>query len=424
MIDKEILKAIIVEGQELLSDIKPVERAFKFEAQARYVFVGVRQAGKSFLMYLRAKELIAAGKNPEEFLFINFDDERLLGFEASDFDSILQAYSSLYDGKPILFLDEIQNIEGWEHFARRMANQRYMTYITGSNAKMLSRDIATRLGGRFMEQRVFPYSFREYLRANSIEPSANWKYGKEKGGIERCLTDYFRWGGFPELTYFSDKRKWLNELYDKIILSDIIQRNSIKNEDALRLFVRRLAENIKTPTSYNRLANIIKATGVSTNTASIAQYADFCRDSCLLFPIENYASKFVERASVKKHYFVDNGLLNIFLIDSDTALMENICALTLYRNSFEAEGNAVYFYNKETEIDFYLPERRKAIQASYSISDSGTLEREVKALVDFHRKYGLDEAEIITYSESRTIEAEGLAIRVISLAEWLLSFPW
>ena len=211
MIDKEILKAIIVEGQELLSDIKPVERAFKFEAQARYVFVGVRQAGKSFLMYLRAKELIAAGKNPEEFLFINFDDERLLGFEASDFDSILQAYSSLYDGKPILFLDEIQNIEGWEHFARRMANQRYMTYITGSNAKMLSRDIATRLGGRFMEQRVFPYSFREYLRANSIEPSANWKYGKEKGGIERCLTDYFRWGGFPELTYFSDKRKWLNE---------------------------------------------------------------------------------------------------------------------------------------------------------------------------------------------------------------------
>ncbi len=418
----ETLKSIIVEGQELLHELHPISREYNLEEKARYVFVGIRQSGKSYMLYLRALKLIKEGHDIREMLFVNFDDERLIGMEAKDLDSILQAYSSMYDLKPTIFLDEIQNIDGWEHFARRLANQKYMVYITGSNAKKLSRDISTTLGARYVEEFIFPYSFKEYLRANDVSVDPNWMYGKTKGEIDRYLSSYFKWGGFPELLLFKNKRQWLNELYEKIILGDIISRYGIKNELALRLAVRRLAENIKTPTSYNRLANIVKASDVSTNVASIQEYVKFCTDACLLFSLENYASKFVEKATVKKHYFIDNGLLNIFLTDSDTSLLENICAITLFHNSFQNDDQKVFYYNKEVEIDFYIPSIKKGIQASYSVNDPATLEREIKALTTFHRHYGLNKAEIITYSEERTIETPNLKVHVIPLAKWLLSF--
>lgn len=422
--DIETLKAIIIEGQELLDELEPIARDTELEDQARYVFVGIRQSGKSYMLYLRALHLIALGHSKREMLFINFDDERLIGMKAENLDYILKAYSSMFELKPILFLDEIQNVEGWEHFARRLANQKYMVYITGSNAKMLSRDIASTLGARYIELSVFPFSFHEFLRAKKIGIEKGWQYGKRKGEVERALSEYFTWGGFPELILFKNKRHWLNELYEKIILGDIIARNKIKNETALRLAVRRLAENIKTPTSYNRLANIVKGTDVSTNVASIAEYVGYCTDACLLFSLENYASKFVERMTVRKHYFMDNGLLNIFLTDSETSLMENLCALTLYRNATSHSEEKVYFYNKEVEMDFYIPSQKKGIQAAFSVSDPNTLELEVKALTKFHRLYGLNEAEIVTYSESRTIEIEGLTIKIRPLAEWLLEFDY
>ena len=198
----ETLKAIIIEGQELLIDISPTKRIMSLEPNARYVFVGIRQAGKSYMLYLQALKLIEDGHNLKEMLFINFDDERLIDFKTSDFDFILKAYNSLYESKPILFLDEIQNVEDWEHFARRLANQKYMVYITGSNAKMLSKDIATTLGARYIEQRVFPYSFKEFLYANGVETDKELMYGKKRGETERQLNTYFQWGGFPELLLF------------------------------------------------------------------------------------------------------------------------------------------------------------------------------------------------------------------------------
>lgn len=416
----ETLKSIIIESQEILEEVQVVPRAFQFEAVARYVFVGVRQAGKSYLLYQRALELIGQGHSIKEMIVVNFDDERLIGFSASDFDLILQAYASLYPHKPILFLDEIQNIEGWEHFARRMADRKYAIYVTGSNAKMLSRDVATVLGARFLGQYVFPYSFREFLFAHGVSAEEGWEYGRRKGEIDRLLNVYFNWGGFTELYLYVNKRKWLNELYEKIILGDIIQRNKIRNELALRLTVQRLAENIKNPTSYNRIANILKSTGLSTSATSVSEYVGYCKDACLLFDLENFASKFVERATVKKHYFVDNGLLNIFLTDSETSLLENICALTLYRRYLTESSGKVYFYNKECELDFYLPDFKRGIQVSYSIRDAATREREIKGLAAFHRLYGLKEAQIITYSEEEEIKFDGLTIHVVPLVRWLM----
>lgn len=421
MISKEVLKSIIIEGQEILDEISAIPRVAEIEQNARYVFVGIRQSGKSYMQYLQAKRLISEGHHVNEMIFINFDDERLLNFTVDDFDAILAAYSSLYEHKPILFLDEIQNIDGWEHFARRLANQKYLVYVTGSNAKMLSKDIYTILGSRYQELHVFPYSLREFLLAKGVAVTDQWMYGNSRGAVERSLHDYFTWGGFPELNLFVNKRRWLNDLYEKILLGDIIQRNKIKNETALRLTLKRLAENIKTPTSFNRLAGMVKATGCSITPTSIADYISYCEDACMLFAVENWASKFVERATVKKHYFIDNGLLNIFLSDSETSLLENLCAATLYRKSFTDTDYAPYFYNKEVEIDFYLPNLKKGIQACYSIKDTETLEREVRALSTFHNLYGLKEAEIVTYSEETTIEASGFTIQIVPLAKWLLS---
>ena len=162
-ITKETFRTLIKEGQQEIRDVKLYDRPFEFEEQGRYVLVGVRQAGKSYMLYKQAKQLLANGHQLEEIVYIDFDDERLVGMTSEDFDLILQAYQSVYDNAPLLFFDEIQNVEGWEHFARRLANRKYQVFITGSNAKMLSRDIQTVLGGRYLDETIYPYTFYEYL---------------------------------------------------------------------------------------------------------------------------------------------------------------------------------------------------------------------------------------------------------------------
>lgn len=419
--NKEVFKTLIKEGQEELRDTELFQRPFEFEEQGRYVLVGIRQAGKSYLLYQRAKQYLRSGHNVQEMVYINFDDERLLGMTAGDFDLILQAYSAMYTCKPILFFDEIQNISGWEHFARRLANQKYMVFITGSNAKMLSRDIATTLGARYFDEKVYPYSFTEYLGANSIVLDKYWQLGKQRNTVQMMFNDYFQWGGFPELLLYRNKRHWLNGLYEKIILGDVIQRNGVRNEQALRLAVKRLAENVKQPTAYNRLANMVKSAGVTTNTASIIDYVRFVKESCLIFTLDNYASKFAEKETIKKHYFTDNGLLSIFLMDAKTSLLENLCAITLYKQyNKDDDSPRLYYYNKNVEVDFFIPEESLAIQASYSISDDETRKREVNALLALNKIHPLKKAMIITYDEESIVHENGLEIQVLPIWKWLI----
>ena len=423
MISKEVIRSIIREGRELLAEVTLYERPQTFEPAGRYVLVGIRQAGKSYMLYQHAKTMLAEGHSAEEMVFVNFDDERLLGVTVMDLDTILQISIEESKEKPILFFDEIQNIVGWEHFARRLANSRYQVFITGSNARMLSRDIATTLGGRYLEMRIFPYSFREYVCAKGVmtadeEDTDRWMYGKKRTETARTLAEFFRWGGFPELMLFNGKRQWLNALYDKILLGDVIQRNGIKNEQAVRLMVKRLAENTGQPISYNRLANIIKATGVNTSTASVIEYVGFVKDACILFSIDNYASKFTDKETVKKHYFTDNGLLNIFLhTDGNAALHENLCATELYRRY----GETLFYYNRNVEVDFYIPEERTAIQACYSTEDTETLRRETEALRKLDSVTPLDRMVIISYDEERVISLDNdKRVEVIPLPKWLL----
>ena len=416
-ITKETIRTLIKEGQEALGEVELYDRPYEFEENGRYVLVGVRQAGKSYMLYKRAKQLLASGHRLEEMVYIDFDDERLLGMTATDLDQILQAYGSVYSYKPILFFDEIQNVEGWEHFARRLANQKYQVFITGSNAKMLSRDIQTTLGGRYIDGKVFPYSFAEYLGAQGVVLSKEWQHGKVLSQVQQAFNKYLMWGGFPELLMYRNKRRWLNDLYEKILLGDVILRNKVKNEMALRLTIKRLADNVMQPTSYNRIANLVKGTGVSTSVASVIDYVRYAKEACILFPLENYASKFVEKETVKKHYFIDNGLLSIFLIGGEAVLLENICAVYLYRK-YE---NGLYFYNKNIEVDFFVADEAYAVQVSYSISDEETRKREVDGLKKLHTFMPLKRMVIVTFDEEETIKRDDdRFIEVIPVWKWLL----
>lgn len=415
--DKNIIQKIILENQELVEQIELVERHFFFEPHGNYVLVGVRQAGKSYLLYQRMKQLIAKGHQMEELVYINFDDERIANIKTEEMDLIIQAHQALSSTQPILFLDEIQNITGWEHFARRLANQKYQVYITGSNAKMLSRDIATTLGGRYWVVNVYPYSFDEFLEAHAVQLKKNWEFSKQSAEVQRLFQEYFYYGGFPELTSVIDKRGWITGIFQKIFFSDVIARNGVRNEEALRMTIRKLADSVKQPMAYNRISNLVCSTGVKTNAQSVINYVGFLKDSCLIFSLENYASKFVEKETMKKHYFIDNGLLNLFLVDPETSLLENLCAIHLYKKY----GNEVYYYNKGIEVDFYVPEENLAIQVSYSITDETTRSREISALVKFANAQHIEKALIVTRDSEQEIEESHLKIAVVPIWKWLLS---
>lgn len=408
---------LIREGQELIRDVELYDRPSDFEEKGRYVLVGVRQAGKSYMLYKQAKQLLAQGHLLEEFVYIDFDDERLIGMTSSDFDLILQTYKSIYPHNPILLFDEIQNIDGWEHFARRLANQKYLVYVTGSNAKMLSRDIHTTLGGRYEDELIYPYSFGEYIGAQGLALGTEWSYGSERFEVERMFGDYLSWGGFPELLLYKNKRRWLNDVYEKILLNDIVLRNRIKNEMALRMTLKRLAESVTKPISYNRIANLVKGTGVRTSAASVIQYVEAAKGAYVILALENYASKFVERETVKKHYFIDNGLLSIFLSNTIAPLFENMCALHLYRKY----KDKLYFYNKNVEVDFYIPDEKYAVQACVTLKDEETRDREVKALLKLDQFETLSRMVIVTRDEEEAITApDGRIIDVVPVWKWLL----
>ena len=418
-ITKETFRTLIHEGQEEIRDIELYDRPFDFEDNGRYVLVGVRQAGKSYMLYKRAKQMLDAGYHLEDMVYINFDDERLIDMTADELDLILQAYQSVYNRTPVLFFDEIQNVAGWEHFARRLANKKHHVYITGSNAKMLSRDIQTVLGGRFLDALIYPYTFTEYLEAKGVALEKEWQYGSQRTTVQQAFVDYMKWGGFPELLLFRNKRNWLNSLYEKILLGDIIQRNKVKNEMALRLTMKRLAENVMQPISYNRIANLIRSTGSSIAVSSVSEYVRYAQEACMLFSLDNYASKFVEKETVKKHYFIDNGLLSIFLFSGEAALLENLCAIHLRKRY----GEKLCYYNKNQEVDFLVAEEGYAVQASYSIYGEGmqeTFERETKALKQLDAFLSLKRMVIVTYDEEGTVPLDnGKQIEIIPAWKWL-----
>ena len=420
--EKRIIKAIIAERQQEIGKIQLVERPIYFEEQANYVLVGIRRAGKSYQMYQDIQNLVRSGKATlEDCLYINFEDERISSIEASELGLLLECYAEMYDNrKPLVYLDEIQNIEGWEKFARRLADSKYRVFITGSNARMLSRDIATTLGGRYIIREVFPFSFAEYLTFHQIHLKTNWEFDPEQRlEVIKLFNTYFHFGGFAETFSLTDKREWINSLYQKILLGDIIARNEIRNSGAILLLAKKLAESVMQPTTQTRLLHIVKSSGSGISRNTLADYLTYMNDVYLTFNIPNFTDSVAERMSSCKRYFYDNGLLGNFLINAETKLLENIVAINLIER-YGKEEDRVFFYHKGVEVDFYIPDEEMAIQVSYSIDDPLTREREIRALCKMSEVFGIKKAFVITWDEERTVSADELDIEVVPVWKWLL----
>lgn len=413
---KDLIKYLISYYQEFVSQISFEKREYELEANANYVFVGLRRAGKSYLMYQHIHHLMEQGHSIEEMLYFNFEDDRIDSITISDLDLIKTCYEEMYDHRPIFFLDEIQNIKGWEKFARRLADTGYRVYITGSNAKMLSSEIATTLGGRYLIKDIYPFSFSEYLLYKKIDLSDKNARFKFRTAITKEYEEYFRNGGLPETLQMADKRAWISSLFNKIFFGDLVTRHQVRNDFALRIMIRKLAESVKQPTSYNRIASIASTVGKKISVDTVIDYMGYLQESCLILPYENIAAKLIDKESNRKYYFIDNGILNLFLLDPATSLLENQVAIRL-RQKY---GSQVYFYNKNVEVDFVVYDEGIAIQVSYSLSDPETEKREVDALLKLNKVLPMRKLMIISKDEERDITVNDVTIQVIPVWKWLL----
>ncbi len=411
MVNIESLKKIIIESRDYVQSLSFKERSFEFEKNANYVFVGMRRAGKTFLIYNLIKE-----RAREDFLYINFEDERLMEFEVSDFDLLLEAYSQLFKKKPSIYFDEIQNIFGWEKFCRRLADFGYEISITGSNASMLSREIATTLGGRFIVKEIQALSFAEFLSFNGVKLADNFEYGKQKSEVVRLMDEYMHYGGLPECIKYNDKRNYLSNIFQKVFFGDIIARYKLKNEFALRLLIKKMAESVNNETSFNRIKNILNSSNAKVGTGTLIEYFSYLEESFLIFSISNFTSKFAEKESKKKFYFADTGILNLFLIDQKSKLLENLVYIEL-RRRFQSD---IFFYKRIIETDFYVPDQQLLIQVCMSVKDYETRERELKSLKYSMRELNVKDSLIITYDEQEEIEIAEGKIKVVPYWKWVL----
>ena len=420
MIEKETIKEILLENRKEIESQQVVHRNIEKEDFANYVLIGVRRAGKSFMLYQQIQDNLKKGITWDSMLYINFEDERLIGMTAQELNLILEVHGMMSAQRPILFLDEIQNIEGWDKFARRLADNKYRVYITGSNAKMLSSDVATTLGGRYITKHILPYSFSEYLSANNI-PYDDMSIATTSGraDVQRYFAEYFRFGGFPEGAQLASKRDYLNSVYQKIYIGDIATRNKIDNLFSLRILFRKMAESVKQPTSFTRLSNIIASTGAKLGKATIINYIEYSKDAFLIYPIKNIADNLTNRETNPKYYFVDNGIISILALDIDTSLLENMVAMELIRRYGIDER--VFFYNRNIEVDFYIPDAALAIQVSYNPHKTDeTWQRESTALIKFTKVLDCQRLLILSYDTEETVEVNGKTIEVMPVWKWLI----
>ena len=415
--NRDILKQIIIDQKEMYLNNLLISRDYDLEENVNYCFVGIRRTGKSYMMYQQIHNLMNDGISSSQIIYVNFEDERLLEIGVDDLNTILEIgiEFSGSKGKPYLFLDEIQNVDGWEKFVRRVADMKYRINITGSNSKMLSKEIASTLGGRFMIVNVFPYSFKEYLSVNHIENIMLAQIGtKKRADIVSQYEQYVTYGAFPELVDIKNKRPFLNNIYQTVYLQDIITRNKITNDFAVRLILKKIAESVTKALSFNRLTNIVKSAGISIGKQTVINYVGHMLDSYLIFSLQNYASK----KTSPKYYFMDTGLLGLMLLDCKTTQLENLVAVELIRRyGFEN----VYFFENNIEVDFYIPSENLAIQVSMQVLDDvDTLERETRAFVKLNQFIPDTKCLLVTNSEETKLNCDGIKIDVVPIWKWLL----
>ena len=260
-------------------------------------------------------------------------------------------------------------------------------------------------------------SFYEFLAFKQVTLEKNFVFSKQRFEIKKHFEYYTQYGGFPEITKYQNPKEYLSSIFMKVFYSDLIARNRLQNEQIVKLLIKKLAESVNNETSINRIKNLIISTGHKVGSNTITDYINHLFDSYLVFPLHNFASNFTERETKKKYYFIDPGILNLFIIDQPAKLLENMVFLHLYKQYKEK----LFYFKRKLEVDFYIPDEKLLLQVSYSLSDPETKKREITSLETAMQELKIKQATIITYDEEETIEKNNYLIQVIPVWQWLLT---
>lgn len=432
---KDNLKVVIKEFHEsALPDLIERKALFDFSILQSPVnkvitIIGPRRAGKTFFLFQIIKELLEKKIKITDVIYINFEDERILPMEGGDLQYILDAYFELYEKKanPFIFLDEIQNITGWDRFVRRLNDKGFTVFITGSNSRMLGREIATSLRGRTLTYEIFPFSFKEFLAAKGIRAEKNLIYGKKRHQIRSFYEDYFYSGGYPEIVLIGDeltRGRILQDYFNTIFYKDLVDRYRIKNSTLLKQLLNNLMMNLSSLISFSKIENDFKSRGMKLSRATLSSFAGYIEDTFFGFFVEMYSESVRKRqVNPKKFYLIDVGMHNYLTLkfsENRGRLLENVVFLGLRR-----KGIPVFYYrtSRGHEVDFLVKENDKwnMIQVCYDLTHIDTFTREKKALVSGLKEFGIDTGVIITDSEKRVEQIGKYTLNIVPICEWLLA---
>lgn len=419
--EKSTIKQILVDQKEEINKIlqgKLIIREIADKAQKLFdsdlvkVIMGVRRCGKSVLAHQLLK-----GKN---YGYINFDDERLLGVKAKDLNNFLETIKEMEPDCTTLFLDEIQNVLGWELFVNRLKRAGYNIIVSGSNSHLLSKELATHLTGRYVSFELYPFSFKEFLWLKDFSFSEESFLSTERrAGIKRFLTEYLTLGGFPEVFKTPLPEDYLRELFDKIITRDIILRYNVKYARDLKEIALFALSNFSSKLSFHKVKNIFDVKSVHT----AKNYLGYLEEAYLLFQICAFSFKQKERIKMpRKIYGIDIGIINSIVpritIDQGK-LIENAVFLELRRRRQE-----VFYYSQPAyEVDFVIRQGVTAsnlIQVCYSLPDADTRNREINALIKAASELKCKDLTIICWDEEGEEKYDSKRIKIVPLWKWLL----
>lgn len=423
---KNIIKNIIIDFHTTKLKAS-LSRSIKLPINTNSIIsvIGVRRSGKTFLLYETIKNLLSKQIPVQNILYINFEDERLI-LKAEELDLILQSYMELYPKLKLsecyFFFDEIQNVSAWEKFVRRVFDTISQNiFITGSNSKLLSTEIATSLRGRTISYTLYPLSFTEYLDFQNIEPLY---YGtKPKLNILQHYNSFLHYGGFPELLELPDdiKIRKLQDYFNTIIYKDLIERYQISNPTVLKFFIKKILAQITKPLSVNKLYNDLKSLGYKISNNVLYEYLDYVQAtfSAVLIPKFDF-SEIKQHKSEKKVYSIDNGILtatNFSFSENLGKLFENMIAVEMLK--YEKE---LSYFKRNVECDFivkcntgFLP-----IQASYTIDDPDTRQREIKGLLHACKAININRGIIITNEHEERLKIGNIEIEIIPAYKFML----
>jgi len=380
---------------------------------------GVRRSGKSTLMKQFIKRQIDSGKNRTSFLYVNFEEPRFADMLSLEFlQQIYDAYMEIVkpEGTPYILLDEVQNVPRWERFARGLHEKKEAhIIISGSTSKLLSKEFGILLTGRWVEVRIYPLDFQEFLLFKQLKIKDKLDMLAQKVKIKQLLREYLEFGGFPLVVLKEEKKEILDRYFDDIIGRDVAERHKIRKLGKLKALARYYLTNFSSRISYRRIARFI---GLSLD--SVERFSGYMADAFIIFFVPKFSYSLKEQeVNPRNVYGIDSGLTNIICFrfsENIVKLYENLVFLSLVQG-----GKETYYYKDKGECDFVIKEGKKvtkAIQVSYQIKENK--EREIKGLLEAMETFKLKNGLIITKDYEAEEEFKGNKIKFVPLWKWLL----